>query len=85
MAHEADEAIFRLLATEEHDAATEALCRIIEVRDATGGDPLAVLETLSRSQAVSRWKALHDRIVDLTEVLHTGLPDDTLGDGSVRS
>ena len=49
MAHEADEAISRLLGTDEHDAATAALCRVIEARDGTSDDPLAVLETLSHS------------------------------------
>ena len=84
MAHEADEAISRLLGTDEHDAATAALCRVIEARDGTGDDPLAVLETLSHSEAISKWQALHDKIVGLAEVLHTGLPDHTFGDGSVR-
>ena len=84
MAHEGDEAISRLLGTDEHDAATAALCRVIEARDGTSDDPLAVLETLSHSEAISKWQALHDKIVGLAEVLHTGLPDDTLGDGSVR-
>ena len=68
----------------EHDAATEALCRVIEARDGTGDNPLAVLETLSRSEAISKWQALHDKIVGLAEVLRTGLPDYTSGDGSVR-
>ena len=84
LAHEADEAIARLLGTDEHDAATEALCRVIEARDGTGDNPLAVLETLSRSEAIS-WQALHDNIVGLAEVLRTGLRDYTSGDGSVRA
>ena len=85
MAREADEAITRVLASEEHDAATEALCRVIEARDDTGGDPLAVLEMLSRSGVASKWQALHDKMVDLAEMLHTGLPDDTRGDGSAHA
>ena len=84
MAREADVATTRALGSQEYDGDIEALSRVIEVRDTTGGDPLAVLETLARTGAVSEWHALDDLLADLVEMLHTGLPDDTLGDGSVH-
>ena len=65
MAHEADEAIARLLATDEHDAATEALSQVIEARHTTGDDPLAVLETLLSSEAVDH--AARQRPTPLTD------------------
>ena len=85
MAHEADEAIMRLLASGEHDKATDALRKVIEAHRAESADPLAVLETLAQTEAVSKWRSLHEQLVELAEVLHTGLPGHTLGEGSIRA
>ena len=81
MTPEADKAITELFATAEHDTATEAWYQMIEVCDATDADSLAVLETLSLSQAVSKWQALHARIVDISDGIHTDLLNGTLGSG----
>ena len=51
----------------------------------SGDDPLAVLEILAHSGAVSKWQALHDTLVDLTEILRTELPGHSRGDGSIRA
>jgi len=85
MAHAADEAILRWLASGEHDEATDALHQVIEVRRSRDGDPLDVLETLAQTEAVSKWRSLHEQLVDLAEVLQTGLPGHTYGDGSIRA
>ena len=85
MAQEADEAIMRLLASDEHDKATDALRQVIEVHRAESTDPLAVLEALAQTEAVSKWRSLHEQLVDLAEVLNTGLPGHTYGDGSIRA
>ena len=61
MGLEADAAIARLFATHEHDAATESLRQVLQVKDATDGDPLAVLEALTGWSAISKWDALHDQ------------------------
>lgn len=84
-AQAADEAILGLLASVEHDEATDALVEVIEVHRAPSMDPLAVLETLAQTEAISKWRSLHDRLVDLVELLQTGLPGHTLGDGSIRA
>ena len=56
MAYAADEAIMRLLASGEHDEATYALRQVVEVHRAGSADPLAVLETLAQTEAVSKWR-----------------------------
>lgn len=56
MAHVADEAIMGLLASDGHHEATDALGQVIEVHHAGSADPLAVLETLARTEAVSKWR-----------------------------
>lgn len=85
MAHEADEAIMRLFASDEHDKATDSLRQVIEVHRAERADALAVLEALAQTEAVSRWRSLHEQLADLAEVLDTGLPGHTHGDGSIRA
>ncbi len=78
MAYAADEAIMRLLASGEHDEATYALRQVVGIHRAESADPLAVLETLAQTEAVSKRRSLHEQLVDLAEVLQTGLPGDTL-------
>ena len=58
---------------------------MVEVARGEDGDPLAVLETLIRSGAVSKWQALHDTLDDLAEMLHAELPGHSRGDGSIRA